>query len=139
MSLHASLPSCSMIVLPESRYHPRTMKASNQSLEQQIETIKQEIVALGALQPGSLSKQYNVCGKPGCRCKATPPQKHGPYYQISYTRRGKSGTRFVRRDDLPLVKQQLRNYARLRALVDRWIDLATKLSAQQITAMRNRS
>jgi len=77
---------------------------------------------------GSLSEQYNVCGTPGCRCKASPPQKHGPYYQLSYTRNGKSTTRFVRRDNLSAVKTQLRNHDRLRNLVDRWIDLAIELS-----------
>jgi hypothetical protein len=45
------------------------------TLERQIEKTKQ---ALGDMRPGSLSTQYNVCGKLGCRCKADPPQKHGP-------------------------------------------------------------
>lgn len=104
------------------------MKRRIQSLENQIERIKRELVSLGDLRPGSLSQQYNVCGKAGCRCKASPPQKHGPYYQVSYTRRGKGGSRFVQSRDLPVVKRQLRNYARMRLLVDRWIELATELS-----------
>ncbi|HKI83250.1 MAG TPA: hypothetical protein VKA63_02850, partial [Candidatus Krumholzibacteria bacterium] len=45
-----------------------------------------------------------------------------------YTRKGKGTTRFVRRDNLATVKKQLRNYAKLRALVDRWVDLAIELS-----------
>ena len=104
------------------------MERRVRSLENQIERLKQEIAGLGDLRPGSLSEQYNVCGKAGCRCKASPPQKHGPYYQISYTRKGKSGSRFVQRQNLPEVKRQLRNYARLKELVDRWIELATELS-----------
>src|SRR3972149_3734744 len=104
------------------------MERRMRSLENQIERLKQEIAGLGDLRPGSLSEQYNVCGKAGCRCKASPPQKHGPYYQISYTRKGKSGSRFVRRQNLPEVKRQLRNYAHLKELVDRWIELATELS-----------
>ena len=48
---------------------------------------KCDLAALGDLRPGSLSIQYNVCGSPGCRCKADPPVKHGPYYQVSYTRK----------------------------------------------------
>ena len=99
-----------------------------QSLEEQIEAIKAELVRLGDLRPGSLSQQYNVCGKAGCRCKASPPQKHGPYYQLSYTRKGKSSSRFVPARNVQVVKRQLRSYARLRQLVDRWIDLATELS-----------
>ena len=103
-----------------------------QSLEAQIESLKGELATLGDLRPGSLSKQYNVCGKPGCRCKASPPQKHGPYYQLSYTRKGKSSSRFVQAKDLVTVKKQLRNYARLRQLLDRWIDLATELSSLKL-------
>lgn len=102
-------------------------------LERQIEKVKQQLVALEALRLGSLSEQYNVCGTPACRCKASPPEKHGPYYQLSYTRKGKSTTRFVRRENLATVKRQLRNYARLRTLVDRWIDLASELSNLQLS------
>lgn len=104
------------------------MQREIQSLEKKIEAIKGELVQLGDLRPGSLSRQYNVCGNPRCRCKASPPQKHGPYYQLSYTRKGRSSSRFVQRKDLPEVKRQISNYTRLRQLVDRWIDLATELS-----------
>ena len=75
------------------------------------EKVKHDLAALGDLRPGSLSAQYNVCGSPGCRCKATPPIKHGPYYQVSYTRKGKSSTKFVKKEDLPEVRKQLKNYA----------------------------
>jgi hypothetical protein len=102
--------------------------ATTQNLERRIEKLKRELLALGDLRPGSLSTQYNVCGSPGCQCKASPPRKHGPYYQVSYTRKGKSGTRFVRKEDLAAVRRQLHNYARMRDLVDRWVDLATELA-----------
>ena len=108
------------------------MERRIRSLENQVERLKQEIASLGDLRPGSLSEQYNVCGKAGCRCKGSPPQKHGPYYQLSYTRKGKSGSRFVQRQDLSVVKKQIRNYARLKQLVDRWIDLATELSDRRL-------
>lgn len=67
--------------------------------QERILWVKQELFELGEMRPGALSKQYNVCGKPGCRCKAPrDPQKHGPYYQISYTHLGKSTSEFVRRE-----------------------------------------
>ena len=98
------------------------------SLEARIAKLKRAIVHLGDLRPGKLSQQYNVCGKAECRCKADPPQKHGPYYQLSFTRSGKSSTQFVRKEDLAVVRQQLRNYQRLRELIDRWIALGMELS-----------
>ena len=97
-------------------------------LLRQIEKVKGQLAALGNLRPGSLSTQYNVCGTPGCRCKATPPEKHGPYYQVSFTRKGKSSSKFVRKEDLNTVRRELKNYEVMKTLVDRWIDLATELS-----------
>ena len=102
------------------------------TLERQIERVKRDLVALGDLRPGSLSTQYNVCGTPGCRCKAIPPEKHGPYYQVSYTRKGKSSTKFIKQKDLPAVRKQLKNYERMKLLMERWIDLATELSTLRL-------
>src|SRR5664279_4538968 len=101
-------------------------------LERQIEKVKRDLAALGDLRPGSLSTQYNVCGSPGCRCKATPPEKHGPYYQVSFSRKGKSSTKFVRKENLPAVRKQLKNYETMKQLMDRWIDLAIELSSLRL-------
>lgn len=110
-----------------------------QALERRIARIKREIAELGDLRPGSLSQQYNVCGVPGCRCKASPPQKHGPYFQLSISGRGKDTSRFVRRNEVLTVKRQLRNFTRLRALVDQWIELGAELCALRIESERERA
>ena len=115
------------------------MDTKIRSLERQIAKIKRELVQVGDLRPGTLSEQYNVCGTPGCRCKASPPEKHGPYYQLSYTRKGKSRTRFVRREKLPEVKKLVKNYARFRSLADRWVDLAVELSDLRIKETKPRT
>jgi hypothetical protein len=103
------------------------MKKNFFVLEAQIDRIKGELGRIGDLRPGSLSEQYNVCGNPNCRCKTDPSKRHGPYYQLSFTRNGRSGTKFVKKPQLPTVKKQLQNYARLRSLVDRWIELSSEL------------
>ena len=106
-------------------------------LLRQIERVKGQLAALGDLRPGSLSTQYNVCGTPGCRCKATPPEKHGPYSQVSFTRKGKSSSKFVRKEDLAAVRRELKNYEVMKTLVDRWIDLATELSNIRLANKRS--
>lgn len=103
------------------------MNRKAQTLERRIERTKEKLASLGELRPGSLSEQYNVCGTPACRCKADPPQRHGPYYQLGWTRNGKSTTRFVRRSELVAVRRQLKNYAGLQSLVEEWIDLSIEL------------
>jgi hypothetical protein len=93
-------------------------------IDNRINAIKNELAALGPLHPGAISRQYNVCGNPTCRCKADPAHRHGPYYQLSYGHQRKSTSTFVREPDLPAVEQQLRTYERLRALVAEWIGLS---------------
>ncbi|MGH3755703.1 MAG: DUF6788 family protein [Pseudonocardiaceae bacterium] len=74
--------------------------------------------------PGALSEQYNTCRTPRRRCKADRPEKHGPYHQLSYSRRGRSTTENIRPEHLAAVAAQIANYHRLRELIDEWIDTA---------------
>jgi len=100
-----------------------------EKLLSRIEKIKTEIAQIGEMRPGSLSEQYNVCGNPTCRCKDKKnPQKHGPYHQLSYTWKRKSTSEFVRKEDVPVVKEQLANYRHFMELRDEWIDCCIQLA-----------
>ena len=107
------------------------------ALQKRIEQIKTELAALGALRPGTLTQQYNVCGTPGCRCKEDPAQRHGPYHQLSYTWQGRSRSEFVREQELTRVQEQLRNYTQLRALVNEWVDNAIELARVERQKLRH--
>src|SRR2546429_2768531 len=91
-----------------------------EQLQAQIEKVKAELLKLGPMRPGSLSQQYSACQKPGCKCvDPVHPQKHGPFYQLSYTHGGKSTTQFVRPPFVPEVSKQLAAYKKFKALTDR--------------------
>ena len=96
-----------------------------ENLVKRILRMKQELLDLGEMRPGTLSKQFNVCGTAGCRCKdSNDPQKHGPYYQLSYTRHGKSKSEYVKEDRLSAVRKQSKNYQRFVKLTEAWMDLS---------------
>src|SRR5881296_1972754 len=100
---------------------------SIQNLEARIAHLKRQLQAQGPMRPGSLSRQYNVCGKPGCRCKDPKhPRRHGPYYQLNYVYRGKKTSKFIRPEILKQVRTELANYKKFRRLTDQWIGLALK-------------
>ena len=100
-----------------------------QNLETRIAQIKSQLQAHGPMRPGSLSRQYNICGKPGCRCKDPKhPRRHGPYYQLNYVYRGKKTSKFIRREVLKRVKAELANYKKFRRLTEQWIGLALNLA-----------
>ena len=98
-------------------------------LERRIEAIKKELMELGEMRPGALSEQFNVCGTPNCRCKdPVKPQRHGPYYQISFTRGGRSKTEFVKKENLEEVREQLANFKTFKALTEEWVELSLEIA-----------
>ena len=83
----------------------------------EVKRIKNQLLGLGPLLPGSLGKQWNVCGTSGCRCKdPKQPRRHGPYYQLSYTLQGRSSTVFVKPEDVTEVRRCIRRYAQFKRL-----------------------
>lgn len=101
-------------------------------LEKEIAAVKQQLLALGPMHPGSVSRQYQVCGNPNCRCMDKKrPQRHGPYYKLAYVHSGKPVCRFVRADCVQKVKQRLATYKHFRTLMDKWIELSIRQGVMQ--------
>lgn len=94
-------------------------------LEREIVAIQRALLQLGPMHPGSVSRQYQVCGRAGCRClHPQRPERHGPYHKLAYVYRGKAVCRFVRADCVPEIKRRLAVYKTFRSLIDRWIKLS---------------
>ena len=107
-------------------------------IEVQIEKVKAGLLKIGEMRPGSLSKQYSACQKPGCKCvDPMKPQKHGPFYQLSYSHRGKSTTQFVRPQFVPEVRKQLAAYKTFKKLTEKWVALALELSKLKMEQARS--
>lgn len=104
-----------------------------QSLEKKISAVKKRITEIDNFRAGSLSMQYNVCGTKGCKCKDKDnPEKHGPYYQLSFCKEKKRTTCFVKSANVSIIKDELENYKKLKILFNIWIQLATELSTLKI-------
>jgi len=107
-------------------------------MEARIEKLKAELLKIGDMRPGSLSRQYSACQKPGCKCvDPVKPQKHGPFCQLSYSHRGKSTTQFIRPQFVPVVRQQLATYKKFKRLTEQWVALALELSKLKMKEARS--
>ena len=93
-----------------------------QKLEDKIKKLKQSIVGLGSLRPGSVTQQ--IAGGPGRK-----PRK---YWQISYTYKMRSRTDYLRDDLAEAVKKETLEYKKFRKIVDEIIDLSIQLSKEKI-------
>ena len=93
------------------------ISAKVKQLEERVVRIKERMVALEPMRPGSISRQYR-----------NPKERKSPYHQISYTHRMKSRTEYLRAENLRAIRQEVANFKRFRKLVDEWTDVALKLS-----------
>ena len=89
-----------------------------QTLERQIEQVKKQLLALGEMRPGSLSRQKRNRG--------------GLYHQLSYRHTGKSRTEYVRPELVSMVRGHIDTYREFRRLSERWTTLAIELCKLQM-------
>ena len=71
----------------------------------------------GFILPGTLTERMTRCGYPRCRCRADPPQLHGPYHQWTRKINGKTVTRILTDDQLADYQPWFDNQRRLRDLI----------------------
>lgn len=108
-------------------------------MQKRVEQIKSALRKVGEMRPGSLNQQLTVCGRPGCHCQDPKnPQKHGPYYQLSYVHKGKSTTQFIQKQMVPVVRRQLKNFRTFKTLTAEWVDLSLAITKQKLAAERQK-
>ena len=81
--------------------------------EEQIERVKRELLALGPMRSGSITRQYRL-----------PKTKARPFYQISYTHHMQGRSEYVRPEDLAALRKETATFKRFKKLVNRWVGLA---------------
>ena len=72
---------------------------------------------IGFAVSGSITRRYTYCGKPGCRCQASPPQPHGPYYQLTRKVAGKTVTTRLTQSQAARYTEWIANQRELRGVL----------------------
>lgn len=89
-------------------------------MEFRIGQIKKELMEIGEMRPGSLTKQNRG------------PKKTGSYYQLSYTHQMKGRTEYVREEFAGLIKQQIAAYKKFKKRIEEWVRLAIQHSKMKM-------
>ena len=95
-------------------------------IERRIERIKDALLKIGPMRPGSLTCQYK-----------DPKTQSGPYWQISYTRNMRSKSDYVRLDCVAEIRKEISAYKRFKTLMDKWIDLGIEASKLRMKIDKN--
>lgn len=105
------------------------MKVTRQQATAQAR-LAQAMAEVGFALPGSLTVRAYKCGKPNCRCKADPPQLHGPYALWTRKIDNKTVTRKLNDDELAAYQPLFDNAKKLRALMAELHELTLELLDQ---------
>lgn len=99
--------------------------------EQARRRLIEALAAIDFALPGSLGRRESTCGKPGCRCKADPPQLHGPYYLWTRKVDGKTVTRMLTDEQARRYQPWFDNAADLRRVVRELQGLSVRVFDQR--------
>lgn len=87
------------------------------TLEKRIRQLKRRLADIGNMRPGTLGVQYR-----------NPAERKIPFYQISYTHKGRSHSEYVRSENLQRVRRELDAYKRFKAILAELLDLSIQTS-----------
>ena len=90
---------------------------SLEHLDRRYRDLARTLVDIGFVSDGTLLQRTTLCGRPGCRCRAQPPQRHGPYWQWTRKVAGKTVGRRLSAEEAGLYEEWIANGRRLEAIV----------------------
>ena len=104
--------------------------------ENRFETLKASLADLGPIRRGTVLRRFVRCGSAGCRCRADPPQLHGPYYEWTRKVKGKTVSVRVTEEQARLLKQWIANARRLDKIVAEMQLISTRITEPLFLAAR---
>jgi hypothetical protein len=96
---------------------PAELERRLAALGAEYERVKARLAEVGFICEGSLVERFVPCGKPTCRC-TDPARRHGPYWQLSWKRGGRTVSRRLSATQARLYREWIGNRRQLGSLVD---------------------
>ena len=98
-----------------------------QKLKEEFERIKKEIAVIGFVKKGCLTKCYQSCRNPNCRCNKDSRFRHGPYFLLTSKEKAKTKTFSVPEGMLSEVRGYIDNFKLLRSKAKRLEEISEKI------------
>jgi len=103
--------------------------AEDSKVAKEVERWAAQLAHPRAMRRASVSERWMKCTKEGCACSEDEEARHGPYYSVTWAEAGKTRSRLVRAEQLPVVRQQIeadrefrRDLAAYRQASRQWAD-----------------
>lgn len=100
---------------PENRQEDRILR----QCAEQFDSFRRELVALDYFCKGTVLSRMMKCGKTNCACRSDPSARHGPYYELTFKRTGKTINIPLTQDQADVFKAGTREWRRLKNILQR--------------------
>jgi hypothetical protein len=95
-----------------------------QGYRRQLKRLAGQLAAADWISSGSVSSYSSTCGKPNCHCHADPSHLHGPYWQWTSKKNGKTVARSLSPGLARLYQEWIANRRRLLATLSKMEELS---------------
>lgn len=95
-----------------------------QSYRRQLQRLAERLAAGEWISSGSVSSYSSTCGKPNCHCHSDPSHLHGPYWQWTSKKNGKTVARSLSPELARLYQGWIANRRRLLATLSQMEELS---------------
>lgn len=86
--------------------------------QRQYDQLKRRIKKdVGFICEGTLATRRLPCGNPACGCHTDLRRRHGPYHQLSWKEHGKTASRYLSPEEIPVYQNCIDNRRRLAAII----------------------
>ena len=85
-----------------------------------------QLAEVGFMSQGSVVQRLTTCANAGCHCHADPPVRHGPYWQWSRAKAGRTITRRITAEQASLYQEWIDNRRRALAIIAEIEDLSER-------------
>jgi hypothetical protein len=116
---------------------PTANETTSLGEQKRYQALKGAIADLGLFCRGSIVKRFMPCGKPGCRCLATPPELHGPYYQWTRKVGGKTVTVRLTRQQAEALQEWIANGRRLDKIMTQMQSLSLRIAERLLRSLQS--
>lgn len=121
---------------------------TNEEVPAAVSQLAARLAEAKPMRRGSVSERWMKCGQKGCRCQQDRQARHGPYYSLTRSERGKTQSRYLSAEQAETARQQVETGQQFRQRVEaywqaceRWADaqLETSEAASQEAAEKGGS
>ena len=106
------------------------------ALPSQVAELSAALSQSRPMRRGSINERRMKCGQANCACQRDPKARHGPYYTLTQAAGGKTRSRYVGAEQVPVLRRQIEAGREFRQQVDAYWDACEQWADAELEQTR---